>query len=227
MGQQESIIPKLKSSGYDANQFGYTLMITRRIHGVANTIAYLYKVAQDPSDMLPVLVLDDNMELLKQFIIDMDLKKFNYNLHYISGTINGELFPRFISNLSRRLDKSDYVIAIKSSLPDNSIKPIVVDTTDGTAYSRLPYKHVICIDKSEISKLAEYQNELLIGVIVKLNAADILNVLDPSVLANMLSDYNIKYLIKDRYCYDINDPTRRRLYTELLNEIIQPLIKFN
>jgi hypothetical protein len=70
------IVEKLLSLEYEVNIFGKTSMVTRRINDISVNIAYYYN-----NEL--TLIADNNIELLKQFIVDMDVKPFCYDLHVI------------------------------------------------------------------------------------------------------------------------------------------------
>lgn len=77
-------IEKLISLGYEVNTFGQTEIVTRRINNISVNIAYYY-------NNILTLIADNNLELIKQFIIDMDIKPSCYNLHIIRQNYYGDL----------------------------------------------------------------------------------------------------------------------------------------
>ena len=164
------LLDTILNAGYDVISLGLITLVTRNIDGNSVNIAYYGKYVCG----VPTLMLNNNIELLKQFIIDVDIAKYCYDLCYISGRIDCKLYPFNISG--NQIGDDDMVISVFHDTITGQ-RCLIYDTTEIVHASRsikhmchyfnsdyvggISYPYLLVINEDDIHKLSDYRDNNL------------------------------------------------------------------
>lgn len=175
----DDLSDRIKKAGYTLKDVGNTTLVVKSSESDDSyvTVAFYEKCASRFCGLCgsPTLVLNNNMNLLKKFLEDADIKKYEYNLQYEHGVIDCKLEPFTVTG---NVLENDRVICIANQTTNRAIMPISHVYSDQYTHD-IDIPHVLRISSSDIKKLDNYNIPNLSILDITLNKeGDIAKIID-------------------------------------------------